>query len=461
LPDLSEFEFTSRVRPIVQVGIGNMPIQVGTALWDTAIWDVDTWVGADEPALLGYGQWDVARWDNVASQAFWSGWEPEWFDITCETISVELQTGRARTTDHFDVGSASVVLDNADGRFDLHLPAVPGAEQTMIPGRPLRVGVQHVDEGVLWLWRGYIDEVIPNYQPVEHDVVVVNAIDALGEVSRGDIQRFDPPIGTNDTCTQRIRRILDLTGWPRAGQTLDPAATIMLPTEGGGAVSDLMAVTVESEGGAIYGDRLGRVRLRARDWQTYDATDPVDARVGNVDPDEVCPTEVETSFRRQDIVTRAVVKRTIDTRSRVYEDVEGIGRYGIETWRAEDLICALPDQLPILARRQLRVRNSDIVPRVEAVTFDAATGDDVIDLMCATDPLLPSRWQVRLRQERGDVINRQLFVTGVRHTIERDSWVMRCDLDLASPFAVPHEHRWEPTEETDTRWGTAQWQRAG
>ena len=60
----------------------------------------------------------------------------------------------------------------------------------------------------------------------------------------------------------------------------------MMATRYGASAADLLHVTVESDGGAIYGDLNGHVRSRGRDWQTFDATDPVDAYVGNVPIEE-------------------------------------------------------------------------------------------------------------------------------------------------------------------------------
>ena len=152
---------------------------------------------------------------------------------------------------------------------------------------------------------------------------------------------------------------------------------------------------------------------------------------------------------------------------RTYEDPAGLALYGAETWRTTDLICSDPTVLPILARRILRTRRYDVAPRVESVLFNAATGDDVIDLLCfGTDPRTPSRWQVDLDQARGRVFSRQMFVTGVRHVIDRDHWEARVTLDLAWPYAVTNYFHWDSydlssvPDEPPAAWGTAQWGRA-
>ena len=118
----------------------------------------------------------------------------------------------------------------------------------------------------------------------------------------------------------------------------------------------------------------------------------------------------------------------------------GIALYGRETWEATDLICNDPAQLPLLAQRVIRTRRFDVEPRVETVSFDASTGDDVVDLLTVADPRIPSRWQVHLRTG-GVVFDRQMFVTGVRHVMDRNEWTCRFDLDSAWPFRSARRRR--------------------
>ena len=208
--------------------------------------------------------------------------------------------------------------------------------------------------------------------------------------------------------------------------------------------------------------RLGRIVMRALVSLVVPEGEDVGAHVGT----NVCPVEMELSFRRQDIVTKAVIG-AVGQPQHTYEDAEGLALYGAETWRTTDLICSDPAVLPILAKRVLRTRRYDVAPRVEAVLFNAATGDEVVDLLCfAADPLIPSRWQVDLEQSRGRVFSRQMFVTGVRHVIDRDHWECRVALDLAWPFAVANDFHWDGHDLSDVPdlpapdWGIAQWGRA-
>lgn len=480
---IAEFSFTDRVRPIVELGLGVAPVVVGVSNWDGSLWDgADTWFGLDQAPPNLEARWAKSYWGDDypsdglpspadpgfpdAGDAHWSGFEPEWFDVTCDVINLELAVGRARTTDRFEVGTATLTLSNEEGRYDLHLPApLPGALLSLVPGRAMRIGVEHAVLGQMWLWRGYIDDVIPSYDPVEHDVMRINGIDPVGEVGRVQLAALaDPGVGASERSDARIKRILTAAAWWLPdGADIAPAATAMLATTLGDSAANLLSVTADSEGGAVFGDTVGRVAFRQRDWQTFTATDPPDALVGNVLPGMVCPTSIELAFRRGDIVTRAVVARETDNTPKVFENRNGIAMYGHETYEATDLICSDVNTLSILANRVLRTRNPDNEPRVEAVTFDAATGSDVVDLLTVTDPRTPSRWEMLLNPGNGAVVDdRQMFVTGMHHTMSRDEWVARYDLDLAWPYAVADEWRWQSsTGAADAgTWKHAQWVKA-
>ena len=67
-------------------------------------------------------------------------------------------------------------------------------------------------ESTRWLYRGWIDQATPAYDPVLHDVVTVNCIDAFGEAGQS-VAPTGPEQGVNETVTARVNRVLDAVGW--------------------------------------------------------------------------------------------------------------------------------------------------------------------------------------------------------------------------------------------------------
>lgn len=439
---ISAFDFTSRARPVVELGIGDVRNAIG-------------------------GVWDAARWDTDDA---WSGIEPEWIDVSCDTRSARVEYGRRAVTDRFVPGAATVVVDNASGWADPNTADPPGS-LSIRPGRPIRVGVVHEVYGYRVLFRGFVDSMTPVYSPNESDAVELSCIDALGEVNRAKLVALEVPVGAGETASDRVERILNAIPWiPR---DVWPSAETLVATDLGGQVADMLGVTADSAGGAVFGDLEGRVAFRPRDWQTYAPDAPVDGTIGNVDQGgtvanrvtfgelnyledgeqvifgetviagDVCPTSWERPFVRADIATRAIMGRS-GSPPVVVDDDDAIAKYGVEPFERVDLLTESDATLLLLAERALRTRGELTAPRVRSVSLDARTSTGALDLMSTVDVYAPSRYRCRLAYPppRGLVFDGQYFATGVAHELTRSSWTLELNLDVAAPFATFGD-RWD------------------
>jgi hypothetical protein len=445
---LSEFGFTGRARPFVEIGTGDTRT-AGVAVWDGAHWDTPG---------------DV-----------WAGTEPTWVDVSCYVYNYACGYGRSDTLARFLAGTANVVVDNSTGWADPS-PAVTPGELSMRPGRQIRMGVVHRGGGadvvfgssdvvfgasdvtfgggqsdeVVVLWRGFIDSVVPVYDPVNTDTVELRCIDVLGEVNRAKTKPLPAPAYAGDTADVRIHRLLDAAGWWQNKRDISPTGDTLIGSDMGGQTADLLGQAADSVGGAVFGDQHGFICFRPRDWQTFDPTDPTDATIGNVDPGDVCPVQWERPFERAAISTRVIIGRDPETAVQL-DDIDGQARYGIEPFERTNLLTQSDTRLQLLAERVLATRDDSTAPKVRSVTLNAATSDASLDLQATVDPFKPSRYRCRLSLPRGEVFDQQHFVTGVRHTVDRHGWETLVNLDLAGPYAVAGA-RWD-----DAYWGQARW----
>lgn len=414
----------------------------------------------------------------------------EWLDVSCFAHEAEIQRGRERFTDRFDPATATMTFDNRTGWADMAGDANDVLASPLRPARHIRMGIEgpwdlpvwdHADY-ILWLFYGYIDTTRPTYDPVQEDVVTINAVDALAEVGRVTLESLaDPGVGSGEVANLRVDRILDAAAWPY-GRTLYASATTLLPTTLGSQTIDELGRTSDSAGGVVYGDLEGGITYKDRDWMIWvGGTDP-DGIIG-YSPDtattDACPTDWETHFDRGQLTTQVEIGRKVTPSElpTLYTDPSAIADYGTETLSRTDLLCSDPATMfPILADRWIAIRGVNSMPRIEAVTFNASTmrqrgpfitwGDVVdefatwTDFMAATptwgdlllgiqDPMirlmgtcmpeLPSRYQCRLTTKSGRLVfDRMMFATGVRHFISRNEWEMRVTLDGAE---------WAATEE--------------
>jgi hypothetical protein len=408
----------------------------------------------DTRAPTGQARWNVSRWDQATAR--WASTEPTWLDVSCEVHDAHSFNGRDRMVDRFIPGTADVTFRNEDGWADLTPHPVPPAALPLRPGRQLRYGVDTAT-GRHVLWRGYIDEALPIYAPYGSDVVETNGFDALTEAGRAPLAAV-ASVGAGETVTARLGRILDAAAWPPTYRDVDASGVTLQATTLGAATVDLLGQAAESAGGALFGDLTGRVAFRARDWATYLPGTPPDAVVGNIDPAAVCPATWELSWRRRDVAAVVTMGRADDVSVTVVDQTAQTV-IGPEPFERADLITADVDTLGVLAGRALETRAYTTMPRVEAVTLDAANdpGDGrVVELMATARPETPTRLRCQLAARDGRVVfDADMFVTAVDHTItDTGRWSCRLTLDVAAPYAAAGG-RWDRSRWDLATWGVA------
>jgi hypothetical protein len=234
------------------------------------------------------GQWDVDLWDDPG--ATWAGDQPMWLDVTCNVMDVTTRAGRERVIDKWEVGTATVTCNNADGWADFPTSIADLADDDTLlsirPGRPIRIGVQVYGREATTLWAGYIDAANPSYSPDEVDTMTFECVDAKGDAGRVDLAKLAAPAGASETVSARVNRILTAGGWPTYRRVIDGSGVALKATSLGGKTIDLLDRAAESTGGAVYGDlgadgRDPAVVFRARDWIDYPASSPPAGTIGN------------------------------------------------------------------------------------------------------------------------------------------------------------------------------------
>jgi hypothetical protein len=209
----------------------------------------------------------------------------EWLDVGCYVHRADVFRGRDRFTERFQPGTLSLTLDNRTGWADAAGNPVDVIAAPVRPGRWIRLGVQSVaGGGYRWLFRGFIDATRPEYHPTLHDVVHVEAFDALGESGSTQAGQIALDAYQDDTAAERVGRVLDAVGWFPAKRDLEVSTVQVQPTTLGGQAIDLMGAAAQSAGGVVYGDTNGNVVYRGLTWGLYDPDDPPDAVIGNIDP---------------------------------------------------------------------------------------------------------------------------------------------------------------------------------
>lgn len=111
-----------------------------------------------------------------------------WTDVTEWVRSVQTKRGRNSELDEFSTGTASIVLSNADRRFDPEYSSSPyfGA---VTPGRPVRIRAAYSSTSKN-LFFGWIDEWPTDYNYSFDSVVTVQASDAFKVLNQLTLDSF-------------------------------------------------------------------------------------------------------------------------------------------------------------------------------------------------------------------------------------------------------------------------------
>lgn len=205
------------------------------------------------------GLWDVGLWapDDVFT------------DVTPWLHTFTFRRGATRVEGpvlRYEAGTATIVLDNTDGRFNpLNLagPYVSGDRSQVRPMVPVRIGVAFGGD-VAWQFYGHADAWDITY-PLgpDYSMATLTATDPQKILSRRS-RRPVAPVGGGELPGARVHRILDSIGWPVTDRLVDVGETpLQATTLEGDAWTELLLVQ-DTEIGSVYFDALGKLVFKGR-----------------------------------------------------------------------------------------------------------------------------------------------------------------------------------------------------
>lgn len=193
---------------------------------------------------------------------------PVWTDVTAYVLSGKTSRGASRLDGpilRYEAGTASIVLDNRDRRFDpsnLSGPYVSAGVTEVTAMRAIRVRATY--GGTTYdLFRGYIDAWDIAWEDPNWSTATVTATDAfkvLASIDRVAVAT----VGAGEDTGARVGRVLDSASWPAADRSVDTGDSTLQATDLSGSVLDELLLDADSELGELYVDGGGRIVFRNR-----------------------------------------------------------------------------------------------------------------------------------------------------------------------------------------------------
>lgn len=335
---------------------------------------------------------------------------PTWTDISPYVRSISIRRGRQRELDRIEAGTATVVLDNRDRRFD---PAYTGSPYypNVVPMKRIRIGATW-GTTTYWLFTGFVDSWAQEW-PAWGDIETTVSCSDLFKAFALHRIRVDAP---QELSGARINRVLDLIGWPAGERLVDAGQSqVQAGTIDEQALSHLQAVA-EAEQGMLFIAGDGKVVFRnrhARILATLTA-----APVFGDGPGELPYASLTFEYTDDQLWNHVIVQRAGSSAQAEVNNPESQTAYLRRTLEKRGLLITSDAEAQAAAeylanrysRPQLVIRTMTIQPEASDALWPQTLGRELGD-----------RVIVRRRPLGGAMIEQTSFVEGISWDINPDT----------------------------------------
>lgn len=433
-----------------------------------------SFVGAP-PTPSGLTQWDEDTWDSGTAQ--FTGYGPEWTDITQWVTSVQTSHQFSRQTNKYNTATASISLSNIDGRFsptNIASPYRDGASTTIGVLRQIRVRAKYTTGGTTYSWvlfTGLIQSWDLKYPEMGYDATV--DVSAVGIESRLAQWRglARTAAGAGELSGARINRILDAAGWTGPRDIDDGSSTLQATTLEGDATA-LLQITADSEGGYFYSRPDGTAVFDAINAQVEKGrlANPVTFadQASDATTTRVVFEDVAYSYNG-DLVTNVVEYQAVGGVAQQVTAEQSRALYGERLDSRSDLLNGSDATVRRLAARQIDVfQNPEF--RIESLTVSplasqnasyvgTTPGGTVFGYLASGQ--IGLRGGARITHtpiHESTQISQMSFIEGVSHSITPDNWLTTINFSSASVYENVGQALFDGTDSQAgyfdlTRWG--------
>ncbi|WP_068925043.1 hypothetical protein [Planobispora rosea] len=315
-----------------------------------------------------------------------------------------------------------------------------GTATRVVPMRPIRI--RAVWNAVTYdLFRGYVDTWDVDWQGNYESEVTVPCTDAFKIFGADSRTALGAPVGAGEDSGARVNRILDSLGWSASDRVISTGnSTVQGTTLEGDSLAELQTVA-DTEIGELYVRGDGKVVFRNRQALVSETrSTTVQATFGG-DPGELPYHEVGISYDDVQMANRVKATREGGA-EQVAEDIDSIDEYTAHTFERSGLLHVSDGETLSWAQWLLHLGKSP------ELRFDEITIRPIKDETSLFPQVLGREIGDRIAIKRqppggGDVVEREVFIRGIEHTIEggwrwETRWVLQSATQVGSFFTLGH-----------------------
>jgi hypothetical protein len=360
-------------------------------------------------------------------------------DVTDQTMAVSIRRGRNRILSNFEVGTATVTINDPNSDFNPQNQSSPYWDPVtnsskVVPLRKIRIYALPFEgsPNEINLFSGYISSYDTSfYQGVQQtSTVVLQCVDGfrlLNNVSTGT----DPVPGctAGQLSGTRVNELLDFAGFPESMRSTLPGQSTM-QADPGGARSILQAIqTVEqSEFGAFFMQRSGKTLFLDRDNVIERADAPVRVYSDTGAPGLFPYQGIDFAFDDQLVLNDVTVTRNNDGLGpavpQTVTDIPSIERFFTKSGQRTGILVQTDQEANDQANTLLATRkNADL--RIDSITVNNYSDISELNLIINLSSDIYNLIFVEKTMSGGSNVSKELFIQGVQHDITPGTWTTK------------------------------------
>lgn len=357
-----------------------------------------------------------------------------WTNVTAYAEAFSTRSGRRTEFDKFAAGSARVLLDNADRRYDPTHTTGPHYPN-VVPMRRVRIRATHASI-TYPIFHGFVEDWPQSYamngrvEPVDLSATDVLGILAGIEIPQPYIELDDADTAILDTgrlagptdvvaerSGARLGRMLDRISWPAADRDLDTGVTTLPADQPHGSPLSYGQIVEETEVGRFFAGPDGKVTFRDR-HAPFTRTEMAVSQAtisDDVAETDLAYSNLEPRYARDQI--RNHVKVRITTGEVEKEDSTSITRYGRHTHSRTTLLDSASDATG--HAEYVIARYKEPILRFEQVRI-AAHANPTLLYPIVLNRRIGDRITITRRPDTGATITSVVHIEGIDHNVGKD-----------------------------------------
>jgi hypothetical protein len=342
-------------------------------------------------------------------------------DVSDITLTASIRRGRNRILNKFEAGSASIVLEDANGDWVPTNISSPYYGK-LLPLRKIRIWADY-NAVRYYLYSGYITSYDTNFRVGIEQIstVTLQCVDAFRLFSNVAISTV---AGTSagQTTGERMNNLLDVPTFPTSMRHIDTGdSTVQADPGTERDLLNALQVIENSEFGGFYIDPEGNATFLSRDT----VAEKADQTATNFSDDGTGISYQAIDFAYDDtLIFNDVTVNRVGGIAQTVQDTSSIETYFIHSGRREGLLIESDAESLEQANMILQSRK-DAIFRIDSIGLNLADDTETARIEAGLSLDIFDLTNITKSTPGSGSVTLELFVQGVQHDITTNTWITK------------------------------------